>query len=117
MASVTHPNLAMIFGVESWRDTPMLIFEFLDGGTLADRLKGGPLSWQEAIELGVILADVLDRIHSAGILHRDIKPSNILVCERGGVKDVVKLLDFGLVHVQAIEPAPGSPAVITPLSS
>ena len=92
MASVLHPNLAMIFSFEMWRQTPLLMVEYLEGGTLADRLRDGPLPIESAIELGIFLADVLDRLHSSGILHCDIKPSNI-----GYTRDELpKLLDFGL---------------------
>lgn len=95
MATVVHPNLALIFGAETWRGTPMLVFEFLDGGTLADRLKTSRSSLDETIQLGMTLANVLERTHAAGILHRDIKPSNIGYTTLG----VPKLLDFGLAHV------------------
>jgi len=95
MAAVTHPNLALIFGVESWLGTPMLVFEYLDGGTLASRLSQKSLTVEDALELGIVLADVLSRAHRAGILHRDIKPSNI-----GYTEDMIpKLLDFGLAKI------------------
>src|SRR5262245_23349049 len=95
MAAVVHPNLALIFGAETWRGTPMLIFEYLSGGTLAHRLRHARLSLEQTFNLGIILADVLDRTHGEGILHRDIKPSNI-----GYTKaNTPKLLDFGLAHI------------------
>jgi hypothetical protein len=95
MAAVVHPNLAFIYGAETWGGVPMLIFEYLTGGTLAERLKGGPVSLDHAIELGTTLAGVLEKTHAAGILHRDIKPSNIGYTTGG----VPKLLDFGLSHI------------------
>ena len=92
MASVLHPNLALIYGTEQWRGTPMLVVEYLDGGTLRDWIRRGPVSYTEAIDLGIVLADVLDRVHASGVLHRDVKPSNI-----GYTSDRrPKLLDFGL---------------------
>lgn len=94
IAAVEHPNLAVIFGAESWRGRPMLILELLPNGTLADRLASGPLQLPEALDLGIILASVLERTHAAGILHRDIKPSNIGYNADG----IPKLLDFGLAH-------------------
>src|SRR5262245_32111244 len=95
MAAVAHPNLALIFGAETWRGTPMLIFEYLSGGTLAHRLRYTRISLEQTFNLGIILADVLERTHGEGILHRDIKPSNI-----GYTKaNTPKLLDFGLAHI------------------
>jgi hypothetical protein len=95
MASVSHPNMALIFGAESWRGIPMLVFEFLEGGTLEDRLKSGQLEIQEMVDLGIVLASVLERTHEAEILHCDIKPSNIGFTGQR----IPKLLDFGLAHI------------------
>ncbi len=96
MAAVIHPNLALIYGAESWMGTPMLMFEYLGGGTLAQRLgKRGALRPLEALDLVAALANVVQRIHSAGILHRDIKPANIAFAEDG----TPKLLDFGLARI------------------
>jgi serine/threonine-protein kinase len=95
MAAITHPHLALIFGAESWRGTPMLVFELLDGGTLADRLHGGPLPATEVLALGIAMAGVLEKLHAAGVLHRDIKPSNIGFTADG----IPKLLDFGLARL------------------
>jgi hypothetical protein len=92
MASVRHPNLAMIYGAERWRDVPLLVVEYLEGGTLSDSLRTAPLSLDEVLDLGIVLADALDRMHAGGLLHRDIKPSNIGYSGDG----IVKLLDFGL---------------------
>ena len=92
MARLVHPNLALIYGTERWRGTPMLIVEYLDGGTLRDWIRRGPVPYAEVIELGIVLADVLDSVHASGVLHRDVKPSNI-----GYTSDRrPKLLDFGL---------------------
>jgi tRNA A-37 threonylcarbamoyl transferase component Bud32 len=96
IASVRHPNLALIFGIETWRGVPMLVFEFMEGGTLADRLARAPLPIQKALALGIMLAEVLDYLHSQGMLHRDIKPGNIGYQTPG---DIPKLMDFGLVQI------------------
>ncbi len=95
MASVSHPNLALIYGAESWRGQPLLIFEYLSGGTLADRLDEGPLDVGASVDLISAMAAVTDRLHNHGILHRDIKPSNIGYTD----DDTPKLLDFGLAKL------------------
>ncbi len=96
MAAASHPNLGMIYGVESWRGAPLLVMEFLEGDTLARLLRQRALSIHEVLELGIAMTDALDRIHASGILHRDIKPSNIGYTKEG----VPKLFDFGIAHIR-----------------
>ncbi|MEM9555644.1 MAG: protein kinase [Acidobacteriota bacterium] len=95
-ASVTHPGLASIYGIETWEGVPMLILELLTGGTLAERLMRDPLEVPAMLEVGKSVALALERIHSAGILHRDVKPSNIGFTGDGDIK----LLDFGIARIQ-----------------
>lgn len=95
MAVVSHPNLAQIYGLETSRGRPMLVVEYLGGGTLTARLRRQTLSIEAAIDLGVGLASGLSALHDAGILHRDVKPSNIAFSR----EDVPKLLDFGLARL------------------
>lgn len=95
MATISHPNLALIYGAESWNGLPILIVEFLPGGTLTTRLRSGPLSPREGLLLGIALAEVIGALHGAGVLHRDIKPSNIGYAADG----TPKLLDFGLARL------------------
>lgn len=94
MARLQHPHLATIHGVETWRGTPLLVVELLAGGTLADRLRAGPLSFDAVTGLGLRLSDALEHIHQADMVHCDIKPSNIGFSSNGAVK----LLDFGLAQ-------------------
>jgi Protein kinase domain len=109
MANVLHPNLALIYGAEEWKGTPLLIFEYLEGGTLLDSLRRGPIALEEVIDLGTLLADALDRVHGSGVLHRDIKPSNIGYTSEG----VPKILDFGLAAILDRSRADGTlPAVL-----
>ena len=96
VASVTHPGLAAIYGIETWEGTPMLILELLGGGTLADRMADGPLSTETVLATGRAVALALARIHRQGILHRDVKPSNIGFTR----DDQPKLLDFGIAHIR-----------------
>jgi serine/threonine protein kinase len=95
MASIQHPHLAMIYGIETWHSMPILVVEYFQHGTLADRLRRGSLSAREVRELGLHLARALQYLHGHGLLHRDIKPSNIGLTEN----DTPKLLDFGLARV------------------
>ena len=105
MARLQHPHLATIHGVETWRGTPLLVVEFLAGGTLADRLRTGPLPLATVAGLGLRLSDALEHIHQADMVHCDIKPSNIGFSASGAVK----LLDFGLAQWFSVadDEAPG----------
>lgn len=122
MALVSHPNLALIFGVETWHGRPMLVCEYLPGGTLATRIKSGPVGIADALDLGIDLASALDAIHRAGVLHLDVKPSNIGF----GLDGTPKLLDFGIARMltATVENRRGSPlrdrgssALVTQLSA
>ena len=94
MSTVTHPAVAQIHGIESWRGRPFLVVEFLAGGTLEDRLRAGPLAASQAVSVAARLADALAVLHEKGFLHGDVKPSNIGFTSEGSPK----LLDFGLAH-------------------
>jgi hypothetical protein len=95
MAALNHPSLATIYGVEQWRQTPVLVVEYFPGGTLAQRLARGPLAPPAAAAIGLELARALTYMHERGVLHRDLKPSNIAFTMAGAPK----LLDFGLATV------------------
>ncbi len=95
MAAVEHPSLALIFGVEVWQDTPVLVVEYVPNGTLALQLRSGPLAIDRVLDLGAKLSDALVALHDRRLLHRDIKPSNIGFSGTGAPK----LLDFGLVRL------------------
>ena len=88
LASLNHPNIAAIYGVED----RALIMELVEGPTLAERIKHGPIAMDEALEFARQIADGLAAAHDKGIVHRDLKPANIKIAPGG----TIKLLDFGL---------------------
>jgi hypothetical protein len=108
MAALNHAALATIYGLEFWHDTPVLVVEYLSGGTLADRLARRALTRDETVDLGVRLSDALAYMHERGLLHRDVKPSNIGFTSDGAVK----LLDFGLSEADGS--AAGTPGYLPP---
>ena len=91
VASLNHPNICTLYDVGRERDTDFLVMEYLDGETLAERLRKGPLPLDQAMRLAADMAGALNKAHRQGIAHRDIKPSNIML-----TKSSAKLLDFGL---------------------
>ncbi len=106
MAAVVHSNVAVVYGLETWRGVPVLVSEYLEAGTLRDRLRERRLSPDEAIDLGIILADALAHLHTVGIVHRDIKPSNIGFRADG----TPKILDLGLARmIEEREPSGAAP--------
>lgn len=94
LASLNHPNIATIHGVEDSDGTCALVMELVQGETLAERLAQGAMTVPEALTVARQIADALDAAHEKGIIHRDLKPANIMVTSSG----VAKLLDFGLAR-------------------
>jgi serine/threonine-protein kinase len=94
LASLSHVNLAGIYGVEEQDGAKYLVLEYVEGETLADRLDRGPVPLDEALELAVQIAAGVEAAHEAGIVHRDIKPANVKLTPEGKAK----VLDFGLAR-------------------
>jgi serine/threonine protein kinase len=92
LASLNHPHIGGIYGVEVVDGTPALVLELVDGDTLAERIAKGPIPIGEALTIAHQIADALEAAHENGIIHRDLKPANIKITAAG----VVKVLDFGL---------------------
>jgi serine/threonine-protein kinase len=92
LASLNHPNIAAIHGVEDRDDVHALVLELVEGPTLGDRVARGPLALSEALPIARQIADALAAAHEHGVVHRDLKPANIKVRDDG----TVKVLDFGL---------------------
>jgi eukaryotic-like serine/threonine-protein kinase len=102
LASLNHPNIAAIYGLEDSGTTHALVMELVEGPTLADRIKQGPVPIDEALRIAKQICEALEYAHERGIVHRDLKPANIKVTN----DDAVKVLDFGLA--KAIEGDPSS---------
>ena len=92
MASLTHPHIGAIYGLEDADGERALRIELVQGETLADRIARDSFPWIDALIIGRQIADALDAAHEKGIVHRDLKPANIKTTPDG----VVKVLDFGL---------------------
>ena len=104
LASLNHPNVAGIHGVEEHDGARYLVLEFVEGETLAATLDRGPLSVDEAIGLAVQIAAGIEAAHDAGVVHRDLKPGNIIITPDGKAK----VLDFGLARVEESASSSGS---------
>ena len=97
LASLNHPNIAAIHGLEESGKTNFLVMELVEGQTLADRIKAGAIPIEESLKLALQIAEALEAAHEKGVVHRDLKPANINVIPEGNVK----VLDFGLAKVFA----------------
>ena len=105
LASLNHPNIAAIYGVEE----RALILELVPGPTLAERIEAGAIPIEEALPIARQIAEALEYAHERGIIHRDLKPANIKITPEGQVK----VLDFGLAKAISADAAPADPIVIT----
>jgi tetratricopeptide (TPR) repeat protein/TolB-like protein len=115
-AALNHPAIAAVHDVIEVDGEVAIVFEYVDGETLASRLAKGPLPESQAINIAVQLADALAVAHGQGVLHRDLKPSNVMLAPGG----VVKILDFGIARLSRGESdgAPreflGTPGYVAP---
>ena len=99
LASLNHPNIGSIYGLEEAEGVRALVLELIEGPTLADRIAQGPIPLDEALPIAKQIAEALEAAHEAGVIHRDLKPANIKVKADG----TVKVLDFGLAKALAGE--------------
>jgi serine/threonine protein kinase len=109
-AGLNHPNILAVFDIGSQANSPYIVSELLEGGTLRSRLISGPLPVRKAVDYALQIVRGLAAAHDHGIFHRDLKPENIFITRDGHVK----ILDFGLAKLTMPEPgAPGTSAQAT----
>src|SRR5687767_677111 len=94
-SALNHPNILTIYEIDEIDSEHFIATEFVDGYTLRDRIRKGPLDAREALDIGIQIASALCATHAVGIIHRDIKPDNIMLRHDG----IVKVLDFGLAKL------------------
>ena len=96
ISSLSHPNICTLYDVGHQDGIHYLVMEFLEGETLADRLRKGPLTAELLLKWGMEICEGLENAHKTGVIHRDLKPGNIMLTKTGA-----KLLDFGLAKAPA----------------
>src|SRR6266446_10226564 len=112
LASLNHPNIAAIYGVEESGGRKFLVMELVGGETLAERISRSQISVAETLGIAVQIAEALEAAHEKGVVHRDLKPANIKITTEGKVK----VLDFGLAKALESAPAPANANSPTMLS-
>src|SRR5437764_14121815 len=103
ISALNHPHICHLYDIGSQDGTDYLVMEFLEGDTLADRLRRGAMPLAEVYRTGADIAEALDVAHRQGIVHRDLKPANVMLSKNG-----VKLMDFGLAKPLAANVASAS---------
>ena len=107
LASLNHPNIAAIYGLEEADGSPFLVMECVEGDSLAQKLAAGPLPVDDALAIGTQIAAGLEAAHGAGVIHRDLKPANVMIRRDGSVK----ILDLGLARSVETSTAPSDPSL------
>src|SRR5215469_14370866 len=108
ISSLNHPNICTLYDIGHHDVTDFLVMEFLEGETLADRLKKGPLPPEQVLKYGIEVCEGLEKAHGSGVMHRDLKPGNIMLTKTGA-----KLMDFGLAKVTPTGTPPSSGLTMT----
>jgi eukaryotic-like serine/threonine-protein kinase len=106
ISQLQHPHICVLHDVGHEGTTEFLVMEFLEGDSLAERLKKGPLEAGELLRIAVEIADALEKAHRAGVVHRDLKPANVMLTKAGA-----KLLDFGLAKPFSVGVSAGARSV------
>src|ERR1700692_4620406 len=109
VSRLNHSNICTLHDVGQQDDVDYLVMEFLEGDTLAQRLRKGPLPLEQALRYAVEIAGALDHAHRHGVIHRDLKPGNIMLTKGGA-----KVLDFGLAKIgEGFKPSPVAQMTLT----
>ena len=98
IASLNHPNICALYDVGEQNGANFLVSEHVEGETLAQRLTRGPMELDEALKIGIAIADALDKAHRSGVIHRGLNPSNVMITASGA-----KLTDFGLAKPEPLQ--------------
>ncbi len=115
ISQLNHPNICTLHDVGHQDGMSYLVLEYLEGDTLAARIARGPVPATEALTIAIAICEALDKAHRQGIVHRDLKPGNVMLVKSGPAKSTpqqsrgatqVKLLDFGLAKIAAVNAAP-----------
>ena len=104
LASLDHPNIGQIYGIENAGETKALVLQLIEGPTLAERITQGPIPVEEALKITLQMAEGSEAAHEKGVIHRDLKPANVKITPEGQVK----ILDFGLAKALEVEVADSS---------
>jgi len=110
ISSLNHPHICHLYDIGSHNGTDFLVMEFLEGETLAEKLRKGPLPLPEVYKIGIAVAEALAAAHKHGIVHRDLKPGNIMLTAGGA-----KLMDFGLAKPLGLQPSGAGSGSAPPL--
>ncbi len=105
ISSLSHPNICHLYDVGRQDGIDFIVMEFLEGETLADRLRKGPLPPEQVLKHGIEICEGLEKAHRSGVIHRDLKPGNIMLTKSGA-----KLMDFGLAKAPVAAATVGSPS-------
>jgi len=112
ISSLNHPNICTLYDVGQQDGVDFLVMEYLEGETLADRLRKGPLPLEQVFKYGMEICDGLEKAHRSGVVHRDLKPGNIMLTKTGA-----KLMDFGLAKASVISQSGSSASLTVTLST
>ena len=112
ISSLSHPNICPLYDIGHENGVDYLVMELIEGETLGERLAKGPLPLEQTLQIGIQIADALEKAHRQGIVHRDLKPGNVMLTSGG-----TKLLDFGLAKADSTTSGAGDELTRTPTVS